>query len=105
LYSCFASQWVPAADVNSKNSAGQTALLYALFSGYEGYTHAGEMEVLQLLLGAGANSDLADEQLHTPLHIASDERTVMAVEAGGETTLELLCRNVQTLEPKDHDGE
>ena len=99
-------QWSPNAKVNKKNSAGQTPLLYALFSGYEGHLHTAELPILQLLLVHGADPDIADKQMHTPLHIAADDRTQMVgSEPQEETTLELLCRSVQTLEPKDSEGE
>jgi len=50
------------ADINSQNNVGDTPLIVATYNGF--------FDTVQILLNKGANPDLQNRELQTPLHVA-----------------------------------
>lgn len=77
------------ADINEKDSVGQTALAQAAEAGY--------LEIAKLLVEKGADINVKNEQYRTPLHIASL--------CGHLDIAKLLISNKASIIAKDKDGK
>lgn len=80
------------ADINSQNNVGDTPLITATYSGF--------ILIVQTLLTQGANINLQNHHMQTPLHVALEyERALIANYLCGNINLEIDIRDIEGKTP------